>query len=132
MVSLNRFIFLVLLTALLAIASPTIAATTGVRDAVTEVRSLAMAATSRGRGAEAEVRSLVEKAVSPMRLTNVDVAGDYAIATVADGIVGGSVLLKKSSGRWQIIQQTGGAYVASDLVKFGVVSKVASQLHLSN
>jgi len=116
-VNLNRFIFLVLLAAVLALATPTIAANKlgGGGDATTEVRSL------------------VEKAVFPMKVTRLNIAGDYAVATVADGIIGGSVLAQKTSPRdWQIVQQAGGAYGVSDLLKFGVNSKVANQLKVAN
>lgn len=111
-VSVFRFIFLVLLVAFLAIAVPAMAA--GNKDVV----------------AQREVRAVVAKAVFPLKPTRVDIAlaGNYAVSTVADATIGGSVLLRKSSGSWQIIQQTGGAYRRSDLVKLGLSSEIASQL----
>ncbi len=73
---------------------------------------------------------VVERAIAPMKPIRLDtaIAGNYALSTVADAAVGGTALLKKDLSGWHIIQQTGGAYRAKDLVEFGLSSKIARQL----
>ncbi|GAC1469302.1 MAG: hypothetical protein NVS2B14_15660 [Chamaesiphon sp.] len=76
------------------------------------------------------VQVVVEKVIAPRTFQHVRtaIAGNYALATVSNAHTGGQLLLKKESRDWKVIQQTGGAYRASDLVKLGIELKIASQL----
>jgi hypothetical protein len=80
-------------------------------------------------------RAAVKKAVqqelgqSPLfKVDKVAVTSDYALVIWLQGEGGGEALLKKASGTWTILANSGGAYGLKDLRGYGVPKEIAEQL----
>jgi len=66
---------------------------------------------------------------SPLfKINKISVASDFALVLWVQGEGGGVVLLKKTSGTWNILVHSGGWYGLKDLKEYGVPQEIAERL----
>jgi hypothetical protein len=72
---------------------------------------------------------LKELGQSPLfKINKIVVASDYALVGWLQGEAGGEVLLRKTSGTWEILAHSGGWYGLKGLKEFGVPQAIAERL----
>jgi len=66
---------------------------------------------------------------SPLfKINKISVASDFALVLWVQGEGGGVVLLKETSGTWNILAHSGGWYGLKDLKEYGVPQEIAERL----
>ena len=76
----------------------------------------------------AAVRATHHQLKPGQQIGEIHVAGNYAVLEASQGEDDWVALYARTSGKWRLVNETGGMYDPSDLVHYGVPASTAHQL----